>query len=259
MKVRMAFVAALAALLALPAAAQTVDEVIAKSIAARGGMDKIKAIQSARMTGRAIVGPGVEAPFTLEFKRPMQVRLDIVGQGITATLEAYDGKGGWQLIPFGGQKNAQPLSADELKEAEENADLDGPLVDYKAKGNQMELLGKEDVEGTSCYKLKITLKNGDVIYDYIDTDSNLELKQTGKRKINGTDVEVEESLGDYKEVSGVLVPFSRDASAKGSQQHQKIIIEKIDVNVPVDSSRFKMPAPTETKPAESKPPVAAPR
>jgi outer membrane lipoprotein-sorting protein len=259
MRKRMAVVAALAAFLSLPAAAQTADQVIAKSVAARGGLEKIKAIQSVRMAGRVTVGPGIEAPFTLEIKRPMQMRLDIVVQGITATVQAFDGKSGWQLVPFGGQKSAQPLTADELKDAEESADLDGPLVDYKAKGHSVELVGKEDVEGANCYKLKVTLKNGDVVYDYIDTDSNLEIKQESKRTINGTERETEETIGDYKDVNGVLFPFAIEAGIKGSPQRQKIIVEKVDLNVPLDGNRFAMPAPTETKPPESKPPVAAVR
>jgi hypothetical protein len=214
------------------------------------------------MTGRAQVGPGIEAPFTLEFKRPMQMRLDVVVQGITATIQAYDGKAGWQLVPFGGNKNAEPLSADDLKDAQETADYDGPLVDYKTKGNQVELIGKEDVEGTNCYKLKIVLKNGDVIYDYIDTDSNLDVKQESKRMINGTEHEIETSLGDYKQVEGVYFPFAVDSGEKGSQQRQKITVEKVELNVPVEDARFVMPAPApadtkpaDTKPAETKPPL----
>jgi hypothetical protein len=259
MKTKWLAMAAAAMLMALPATAQTVDEVIGKSIAAHGGMEKIKAIQSIRMSGRAMVGPGIEAPFTLEFKRPMKMRLDIVVQGISATLQAYDGKTGWQLLPFQGNKDAEPLSADDLKDVQETADYDGPLVDYKTKGNQVELMGKEDVEGTNCYKLKITLKNGDVVYDYIDTDSNLDVKQEGKRKINGTEHEIETSFGDYKQVDGVYFPFAIDSGEKGSDQRQKIIVEKVETNVPVEDARFVMPAPApppaDTKPAETKPPL----
>jgi len=255
MKRGWAVLIAAVALLSWPAAAQTVDEIINKNIAARGGVDKIKAVQTVRMTGHVEVGPGIEAPFTLDMKRPMQVRIDIVVQGISATPQAYDGKTGWQLMPFNGSKDAEPLSADDLKDAEEQADMDGPMVDYKSKGNQVELIGKEDVEGSSCYKLKLTLKNGDVIYDYIDADSFLEVKQENKRVVNGTEREFEQTIGDYKPVEGLLFPYAIENGIKGSPQRQKIIVEKIELNVPMESSRFAMPAPkpADTKPAESKP------
>jgi hypothetical protein len=248
--------------LSWPAAAQTVDDVINKNIAAKGGLDKIKAVQTVRITGRVEIGQGMEAPFTLEMKRPMQMRIDIVIQGISATPQAYDGKVGWQLLPFEGSKDAQPLSADDLKDAEEQADIDGPLVDYKAKGNQVELMGKEDVEGSPCYKLKLTLKNGDVIYDYLDADSYLEVKQENKRVVNGTEKEFEQSIGDYKPVEGLMFPFAIENGVKGSQQRQKIIVEKVELNVPIESARFTMPAPKpadtkpgEVKPADPKPPM----
>ena len=269
MKTRWMAVAAAALSLAIPATAQTVDEVIAKHLAAQGGVEKIKAIQSMRWTGHAEVGPGISAPFTMEFKRPMKVRLDIVVQGITATLQAYDGKTGWQLVPFGGNKNAEPMGADDLKDVQETADFDGPLMDYKAKGNQVELLGKEDIEGTSCYKLKVTYKNGDVTTLYIDSDSNLEIKSESKRTINGAEHDMENTSGDYKQVQGVYFPFAIEAGEKGSQQRQKIVVDTIEVNVPIDDARFTMPAPApaattgtqpaDQKPAEKKPPVAQSR
>jgi len=255
MKRGWAVLIAAVALLSWPAAAQTVDDVINKNIAARGGLDKIKAVKTVRMTGRVEVGPGIEAPFTLEMKRPMQVRIDIVVQGIAATPQAYDGKTGWQLMPFEGSKDAQPLSADDLKDAEEQADIDGPMVDYKSKGNQVEFIGKEDVEGSPCYKLKLTLKNADVIYDYIDADSFLEVKQENKRVVNGTEREFEQTIGDYKAVEGLMFPYAIENGVKGSPQRQKIIVEKVELNVPIESARFTMPAPkpADAKPAETKP------
>ena len=249
------------ATLNLPAAAQTVDEIVAKNIRARGGMDKIKAIQTTRMTGRVAFGPGMEAPFVRESKRPDKFRIDGTIQGTTATFQAYDGKTGWQLVPFTGNKNAEPLGGDELREAQEEADFDGPLVDHKEKGNTVELAGKEDVEGAPTYKLKVTLKNGDVIYFYVDADSFLEIKLTSRRTINGNLREIESSLGEFKPVQGVMFPYTIESAAKGSEQKQRVIVEKIDVNVPLDDSRFTMPPPAaaapaaETKPPEAKPPV----
>ncbi len=246
--------AAAAAVFCLPASSQTVDEIIAKYYAARGGADKIKALQSVRMTGRFVAGAGVEAPFTLELKRTNMMRLEFVVQGLTA-VQAYDGKTGWAIIPFMGKKDPEPMSAEDLKDAEENADMDGPLMDYKAKGNQVELLGKEKVEGTDCYKLKLTLKNGNIHTLYLDTDSFLEIKDISKRIVRGAEVELENTSGDYKEVGGLIFPFALEQGARGSDQKQRIIVEKIELNPTLDDDRFKMPAPKppETKPGEQKP------
>ncbi len=153
---------ALAALVAVPASAQTLDEVLAKNFKAKGGLDKIKALQTIRMTGTMMVGPGIEAPFVLEQKRPNMLRMEVVVQGMTI-VQAYDGKVGWQLNPMSGRKDPEPLPEDAMRQTEEQSDFDGPLLDYKAKGHTVELLGKEKVEGSDAYKLKVTLKNGDIL------------------------------------------------------------------------------------------------
>jgi outer membrane lipoprotein-sorting protein len=247
----------LAAALMLAAAtglrAETVDEVIAKHVQARGGLDKLKAVQTARFTGKMSVGPGMEAPVTLELKRPNSMRMEFVFQGMTG-IQAFDGTNGWQIQPFGGKKDAEPLSPEDLKQAQEQADIDGPLVDYKAKGHTVELVGKEKVEGSDAYKLKVNLKNGDVQYIFLDADSYLEIRDESKRMVRGSEVEEESTIGDYKEVNGVLFPFSMQFGAKGGTQKQNLTIDKVEVNPSVDSARFKMPA---SAPAPA--PVASPK
>jgi hypothetical protein len=245
-------VLAIAASLAVaaPLPAQTVDEIVAKNIEARGGLEKLKAIRSAKMTGRMTIGPGSEAPMVIEVKRPNKMRLDVTVQGMTLT-QAYDGKTGWQINPFGGSKNAEPMSAEDLKEAEEQADIDGPLVDWKTKGHKVELAGKDKVEGTDVYKLRVTLKNGNVQYIYLDADSYLDIKTEEKRSVRGTEVETEQTIGDYKEVGGLLIPHSFENGAKGKPEKQKITIEKIELDLPVEDDRFAMPAKKD-EPAEKK-------
>lgn len=234
---------------------QTVDEIIAKHVAARGGMDKMKAIQSVRTTAKMDLGQGMEAPGVLIQKRPELVRLEFTVQGLTA-VQAYDGKSGWMIMPFTGKKDPEAMTADDTKDIKENADIDGPLVDYKAKGNQVELVGKEKVEGTDAYKIKVTLKDGDTKYIYVDADSFLEIKEEEKRTIRGTETEIESSLGDYREVNGVMMPFAIENGAKGSPQKQKLTIEKVEVNVPVDDSIFKMPAAAPAPAAKPEAPKA---
>jgi len=218
-----------------------VDEIIAKNVQARGGLEKLKAVQSIKSTANMSMGQGMEAPGVLIQKRPRLARLDFTIQGLTA-VQAYDGKSAWQIMPFMGKKDPEPMSADETKEVEEMADLDGPLVDYKSKGHQVELLGKEKVEGTDAYKIKATLNNGDVQTIYIDSDSFLEIKEETKRTVRGSEQLIESSIGDYKDVDGVLFPFAMESGVKGSQEKQKLTITKIELNVPADDSIFKMPA-----------------
>lgn len=232
------FVTAMA--LAAPAASQTVDEIIARNIDAIGGIEKIRAIKTVRMTGKMTVGPGIEAPVVMELKRPNAMRLDITLQGMVGS-QAYDGAKGWSLMPFSGSKVPQEMAADEVKLAQEQAEIDGPLVDYKTKGNTVELLGKEKVEGSDAYKLKVTLKNGVVRTMYIDAEHFLQIKEEAKRTIRGTEVDSETILGDYKEVGGMMFPHAVDSGVKGSPQRQKLVIEKLELNVPIDDTRFKMP------------------
>lgn len=222
--------------------AQTADEIIAKNVQARGGAEKLKSVQSIKSTATLSMGPGMEAPGVLIQKRPALARLEFTIQGLTA-VQAYDGKNAWQIMPFMGKKDPELMSADEAKETEEMADVDGPLVDYKSKGHQVELLGKEKIEGTDAYKLKLTMKNGDVQTIYIDADSFLEIKEETKRTVRGSEQEVESAIGDYKEVNGILFPFAVESNVKGSAEKQKITITKVELNLPTDDSIFKMPPP----------------
>jgi outer membrane lipoprotein-sorting protein len=229
--------------------AQTVDEIIAKNVKARGGMDKLKSVQTVRSTATMAMGPGMEAPGVLIQKRGEMARLEFTVQGLTA-IQAYDGKNAWQVMPFMGKKDPELMSSDEAKEVQEMADIDGPMVDYKSKGNQVELLGKEKIEGTDAYKMKVTLKNGDVQTVYIDADSFLEIKEEMKRMVRGSEVNEESAIGDYKEVNGIVFPFAIESGMKGSEQKQKLTMNKIEINVPVDDAIFKMPPPAPAPPKE---------
>jgi len=221
--------------------AQTADEIINKHLQARGGKDKIKAVQSVRMTGKLVMGQGMEAPITMELARPNKMRMEFTLQGMTG-IQAYDGKGGWSVMPFMGKTEPEAMSDDDIKQAEDQADMDGMLVDYKDKGHQVEYVGKEDVEGTPAYKLKVTKKNGDVVNVYIDADSYMEIKQAGKLKIRGQELESQSTFGDFKTVDGLVFPFSIEQKAQGAPAGMVISVSKIEVNPTLETSRFTMPA-----------------
>jgi hypothetical protein len=229
------------ALFAMPVSAQTSEEIVAKYIKTIGGAEKIEAIKTLRRTGKFTGGGGFEAVFIQENKRPQMARQEFTIQGMTG-VNAYDGKTGWKIEPWQGKKDAEPLGEDELKQIQEDADFDGPLVNYRQKGNKVEFVGAEPVEGTDALKLKVTLKNGDVSYYFMDTDYFVPIKIESKRMVRGAEREFETSLGDYKEVAGVYLPHSIESGVKGSPNKSQITFEKIEANVALDESRFKQPA-----------------
>ncbi len=145
------------------------------------------------------------------------------------------------LNPLSGRTEPETVPPEALRVMEEQADMDGPLVDYKSKGHTVELLGKEKVEGTDCYKLKVTLKSGDVRTVFIDTESNLEVKVEGRTMIRGTEQVSDTLLGDWKDVGGILMAHSIDNGQPGAPMRQKITIDKIELNVPLEDARFAMP------------------
>jgi hypothetical protein len=221
--------------------AQTADELIAKNIQARGGLEKMKAIHSIRMTGLFDSG-GFKAEVGQESKRPDLVRQTFVVQGMTQ-ITAYDGSTGWQINPFGGRKDPQLLGDEDMREITEDADFDGPLVDYQAKGNQVEYLGHDQVDGDDVYKLKVTLKNGDIFYYSLDPDTYIEIQVEKQRFVRGAVRESLTLLGSYKPVNGVMFPFSIVSGPKSNPEAGgKITIQKIEANAAVDDSDFKMPA-----------------
>lgn len=229
-----------AALLTVPLAAQTADDIIAKYVKTIGGMEKIQAVTSLRRTGRYVGGGGFEAGVVEESKRPNKVRQEFLLEGMTG-VNAYDGKTGWKIEPWFGKKDAEPLSEDEMKEIVEEADFDQPLVNYREKGNKVEFVGLDQVEGTDAFKLKVTLASGDVRYYYMDTDYYVPIKIEMKRMIRGAEQEFETSLGDYKAVAGWYLPYSMETGRKGSEERDKITFQKIDANVPLDDHRFEKP------------------
>lgn len=220
--------------------AQTVDDLIKKNINAHGGMDKLKAVKSIKMSGKASFPGGIEAPFAIMKKRPGSVRLEFTMQGMTG-IQAYDGQTGWMVMPFQGVKDPQKMAEDDLKDIVEQADFDGPLVDYKEKGNTVELAGKEDVEGTEAYKLKLTLKSGDVRYLYLDPDSGLDIKMTTMIKREGVERSFDTYLGDYKTVEGLVFPMAVELKMAG-QPGPSYTIEKVEMNLDLPDSLFSMPA-----------------
>ena len=220
----------------------SVPELVAKNMEAKGGAEALHALQSLRAQGRLLVNGGqVQLAYAQMKKRPGEIRTEATLQGMTM-VQAWDGTQGWQVSPFQGRKDPEKLSADEAKALIEDSDLDGPLVDWQAKGSRVEALGTEDVDGTAAYKLKVTRKNGDVLLVYLDPDHFLEIRTISQRTEHGAKVEIETNLGDYEKIGGVFVPFSIEAGVRGSTDRQQITLEKAEANVPLEDAVFHFPA-----------------
>jgi outer membrane lipoprotein-sorting protein len=242
--------------LPLPAAAQTADEIVTKVLAARGGVAKIKAVHSQRISGTINFGPDADGPFLVELERPGKMHIEVTVQGQTL-VRSYDGKStGWILNPFAENKTVQPMSAEDISNISDESDFDGPLVDYKQKGNLVALAGKEDVDGKPAYRLKLTNRKGEMRSYLFDAASFRLMKWEGTRKVGDKDVPWESIFHDYREVDGLQFAFEIDSSAVGMGQVQKILAEKIEVNPQIDESHFGKPEAPAAPPAET--PVDSP-
>jgi hypothetical protein len=229
---------------------QTADELIAKNIQARGGMEKMKAIKTMRITGKFDGGGGFTASVGQENQRPNLLRETFKLQGMMA-VQAYDGSAGWQIQPFGGKKDPELMGEDDVRDLLLDADFDGPLVDYKEKGNTVEYMGHDVVDGDDALRLKVTLKNGDIIYDYLDPDTFIEIRREIQQFIRGSVRERLVGLGSYKAVAGVMYPFSISQGPKNHPDDQTTTIQKMEPNVTIDPADFMLPASLRTEEKKS--------
>ena len=220
------------------------DAIIARYAARIGGADRIRAIQSVRRSGKFYGGGGFEAEVTYENKRPNKVREELTFGGMTGAT-SFDGKNGWKVEPWAGKKDAETLGEDELKGIIEDAEFDDPLFDYRQRGNTVELIGTDQIEGTDVYKLKLTLaSNGDVRTYYLDEESCVPIKYEVRRTVRGAVHTFEVELGDYKPVQGVLFPFSFAIGDVGSSSanKQQYSWDRITLNANMNDGRFTRPA-----------------
>jgi outer membrane lipoprotein-sorting protein len=218
----------------------TLDQVIAKNIEAKGGEEKVRAIKTVSIEGTMMMGPGMEAPLTWIWMYPDKMRMSFEVQGMEG-VQAFDGKTAWMVMPFMGKTEPEEMTAEQTQNLREESDWQGPLLDYEKKGYQVELLGKEDVEGTEAYKIKVTYGSGSVGYMYLDAEYFLEIKQESKRKIQGQEIEVVQTVSDYKEVDGIMVAHSRTIMPEGAPAGQTITFTTVQFNPDVDESIFSMP------------------
>jgi outer membrane lipoprotein-sorting protein len=236
---------------------RSLDEVLASHYEALGGTDAWAAVESVRFEGTMSMGPGMEAPFKMTMKRPDQIRLEFSFQGMTG-IQASDGTTAWMVMPFMGKVDPEEMPADMANQLKEQADIDGPLFDWADKSHTVELLGVEEMEGTEVYKIQLTLDSGDVRYHYLDTEYHVTVKQEGKTKVQGQEMDIETSIGDYKEIclatstvvdeatpcegDALVMAYSIESKPKGAPSGQAITIESVALNPDdIEADYFAMP------------------
>jgi len=225
-----------------PASAQSLEEVVARAIQARGGLEKIRAVESVRMVGHMTppIEGAPEAAITLEMKRPRLSRFELTAEGVTG-VQAYDGQRAWGIPPSPGAKPA-PLPEEMAKDLLNQAHIDGPLVDHVAKGHKLALVGRETVDGRDAFRLEVRFAGGDVLYVLIDARSYLELRNETRRIVNGTPLEAVTRFSDYREAGGVLWPFRIEIGPKGVPEKQVVRFDSVLVNAAIGDERFRMPS-----------------
>ena len=233
---KLLFAAAFAAILS----AQTAEDLVNRNLQAKGGIDKIKAIRSLRATGKLQQG-GLTAQVGALAMAPNLLRQSFTIQGMTQ-IQAYDGTSGWKISPFEGRKDPERLGEEELRDLLEDAIFLGPLVDYQAQGSRVEYIGKDLLDGDDVHRLKVTLKNGDIYYYYLDPETFLEVRMEKVQFIRGAVHESVIECGSYKLVAGVYMPFTLEMGSKQSPERTKVTLDKIEANVTLDPAEFKMPA-----------------
>ncbi len=256
----------LALLLALaPAAAQTVDEIVAHNLAARGGLDRIRAVTSKRIAARQSSDPDGESTLLIEQRRGEsgpQIRISVTLDGVTL-VRAFDGVRAWsQLIPAG--RSPLPpvhLAGDEVSNLAEDAEFDGPLVDWRARGITVRYDGRAPLGGREAYKLMVRLKDGNVFYYYLDPATWLETRTVGGRDTGGREVLIESQFRDYRRSGGQMVAFRVDSQTPETGRSQSLTVDRIDWNPGIPESRFRFPsgssAPLGSAPAPRLAPHAA--
>jgi outer membrane lipoprotein-sorting protein len=256
MNIKLKFLCFVALFVPVTSRAQTADEIVNKVLAARGGMAKIKAVHSERITGNIDFGGGNRGPFIVELERPGKMHIEVIVQG-QKLIRSYDGKSGWILNPFAENPGVQPMSEDELGNISDESDFDGPLVDYQQKGNKIELADKEDINGKPAYRLKFTSQKGATRSYIFDAESFHLLRWEGTRKVGPNEMPWDSQFFDYRQVNGLLFAFEIDSDAPGTEQTQKIIADKIEIDPQIDESHFGKPSVTSATPAQGPPPPPA--
>ena len=219
----------------------TVDAIVAAHLAARGGIEKLRALHSIRETGKVTASDGRVALVVREIRKPGQFRLQFTYQGTTSVF-AHDGVTGWQIAPLQGQfePGAMPPETDAAGGVDQR-DLEGPLVDWREKGHTVTLAGREAVDGKEAFKLEVKLQGGVTRYDYIDVATHMVVRSDVTRIVRKHATVLENRFSDFRDEGGIVFPHAIETHVKDRPQSLRIVVEKIELDPVLDAARFRMP------------------
>lgn len=225
----------------------TLEEILAKNLEARGGLSKIKAIKTYTVDGTMTMAQGMDLSFTQSMKRPMKYRMDMSFQGMSM-ITAFDGTTAWSKNPMAGNK-VEKAPESEVKRMAEQADLDGVLVNSKDKGYKLELVGPEDIDGSTAYKIKVTDKDNEVSHLFIDAITWLEVMWSKNLSMMGQEADVEILFSNYQAVAGVQMAMLMEIRSEG-QTIMSMTYSNPKVNEPISDERFAYPGETPATPSK---------
>jgi hypothetical protein len=257
----------------------SVEQIVAKHIAARGAIAEWKSVHGLQLSGEVEAGKGsldvaatrianarqhfpvkegtvsaalpttaeasskqVLLPIVMDFERPNKSRVEVQFDGKTA-LQVFDGSQGWKLRPFLNRSDVEPFTADELKSESARAEPEGFLVDYAAKGSRLALDGTEMVEGKPAWRLKVTRKDGRTVHVWVDAASFLDVKVEGSpRRMDGKPHPVYVMQRDFRKIGGVMMPFVLETMVEGYPGSHRLLVEKAVVNPKFEAATFVKPS-----------------
>ena len=216
--------------------AQSLDKVL-DSYYKANGLDKMADVKTFNVKAKVSV-MGMEMPMEIKVKKPNKFRVDMEMMG-QKTTSAFNGESGWMINPMMGA-GVQDLEGDQLKQAMGQADLEGALYNYKAKGSNIEMLGKVDVDGAEAYKLKLTDKDGVVQTYYINADDYMVSKVESRAEAMGQTMDIVTKMVEYKEVKGIKM--ANKIEVEMPMGKQSVVMEEIKIDEPIDDALFEKPA-----------------
>jgi len=215
----------------------TLQQVLDKHYEAMGGVEAWAAVNAIHQKGNMQM-MGMEAPIEMWVKRPGKLRVEFTMQGMKG-IQAIDGDSGWQVMPFMGSTEPEPMPDEMLDMMSTDVDVDGPLFDWKEKGHQVELVGTEDIEGTPAYRIDVTMENGVEASIYLDAEHFVPISMKSKATFQGQQFDTTSTISDYKEVGGLMIAHS--VSAESTMGVQTITLAEVEINPEVEDSFFAMP------------------
>lgn len=227
------------AALTVPAAhvqAQSLEEIVAKNLQARGGAERLRSLQTVQTAGTLTTSRG-EIPVTTWAKRPHKFRRDMK-LGNRSTSLAFDGSSVWVVDPGSGSETPRAISGPEALAAREEGSFDPLLLDYKERGHQVTFIGNETIDGVPVYHLRVTRKGGQIEHHYINADTGLEMRIVATLERTGFKTELRTDLSDYREVDGLMFAFRIQQSS--SNEKAMVTLDRVVFNMPIDDEVFRL-------------------